>query len=140
MTDKPVIGILEAGVTIALRKGDKFGVVTTGEGWVAPLTKANLECLSDDEKGKFVGVVATGLGVLDFHSEEVEAKEVTKRIGNTAARLVEETGADVIVLGCAGMEGMEAAVLEGTTHAGKNVLVVDCVSAATELVCEKLAN
>lgn len=144
VTDKPVLGILEAGARMALREGHSFGVVTTGEGWIEPLTKANLEILDKGEKGKFAGVVATGLGVLEFHPEEgkvdvgAQEEHVHKRIGDAARKLAEAHHVDTIVLGCAGMEGMEQAILDGVAGMDRQIQVVDAVRAATELLCEEL--
>lgn len=148
-TSKPVIGILEAGAKIALRRGRKFGVVTTGEGWVKPLSTANLASLSDEEKHRFAGVVATGLGVLEFHSGDrradasdqphVDDVQVHKRIATAAKKLAETHDVDVIVMGCAGMEGMGQAILDGVGNTGYSIYTVDSVSAAIELLFEELA-
>lgn len=145
VTEKPVIGILEASAKIALERGTKFGVVTTGDGWIEPLTKANLEILSDDERIKFGGVVATGLGVLDFHGGHEDGKDSTEhvdpeeRVGSVARGLVEKERVDVIVLGCAGMEGMDEAVLRGLAGMDKNVHVVDSVTASVQFMAKLLA-
>ncbi|KAF9518980.1 hypothetical protein BS47DRAFT_1337529 [Hydnum rufescens UP504] len=137
-TRKPVMGILEASVIEALTRGSKFGVLTTGVAWVAPLTKAILE-LSIVSKEAFAGVVATGLGVLDFHTSSGElgkddAVENNVRIG---AQTLVAKGCNVIVLGCAGMEGMEDAVKAGI-YTSKEVRVVDGVRAGVEIIAKKL--
>lgn len=145
VVNKPVMSILEAGVKVALRDGGTFGVVTTGEGWIQPLTRANLDCLDESDKSTFMGVAATGLGVLEFHPNEdnmeggQEARErVHHRIASTSKRLAESNQVDTIILGCAGMEGMEKAILEGVTNVGYEIRVVDAVCAGTELLCAEL--
>lgn len=59
-------------------------------------------------------------------------------VGQTALEIVQSTGVDVIVLGCAGMEGMEEAVMRGVENIGRKIQVVDCVQAAVELMMETL--
>ena len=73
----------------------------------------------------FAGVETTGLNAAELH--ELPTEEVRKRIAEAAVRLVKRVeDLRVIVLGCAGMVGMEGWVREG---AGKNVFVVDGVKA-----------
>lgn len=148
MTEKPVVGILEASAKIALQEGQKFGVVTTGAGWIKPLTKANQEILSEAERARFGGVVATGLGVLDFHAETDGASGVENstagihpedKVAITARAFVEEANVDVIVLGCAGMEGMDDAIFKGLQGMDKKVQVVDSVTAAVKYMASLLA-
>ncbi|KAF8318673.1 hypothetical protein DL93DRAFT_321170 [Clavulina sp. PMI_390] len=142
-TSKPVMGILEAGAIIASRQAGKFGVITTGEGWVEPLNKANRLRTPREAEARFAGVYATGLGVLEFHGAGEEdpaakAQHVHDRIGQTALNLVHTEDVHTIILGCAGMEGMEQAVQDGLMKTGRDVNVIDSVQAATELLCERL--
>ena len=43
-------------------------------------------------------------------------------------------GAEVVLLGCAGMSGMDEAVMRGARTEGKNVCIVDGVRAGVELL------
>lgn len=70
--------------------------------------------------------------------DDVSDDSVSRKVGEAAATLVREKGVDAIVLGCAGMEGMEAAVMNGVRSSEKNIKVIDCVRAAVELMIERL--
>lgn len=139
-THKLVMGILEASVIDALARGSKFGVLTTGVSWVAPLTKVISELLGAS-KEDFAGVVATGLGVLEFHtssSSHPQGKDdVVKDNIRIAAQTLVGCGSNVIVLGCAGMEGIEDVVKVGLS-ASREVKVVDSVRAGIDIITKKL--
>ena len=141
------MGILEASVKIALEKGNAFGVVTTGSSWIGPLTRAIKEVASSSKPSevigfeeRFSGVEATDIGVLDFHPVDggdgaaEKQDDVEARVG-AATRSLMMRGADVIVLGCAGMEGMGEAVQKGASTPPK---VVDGVTAGVELLIRAL--
>jgi Asp/Glu/hydantoin racemase len=136
----------------AIKIGGRYGVVTTGEYWVKPLTKANQACLDEGDRDRFGGIVASGLGVLEIHGSdgdgaldgtEIDAArmstDIGKRMAVAAAKLVRGTEIDVVVLGCAGMEGMEEAITFGVREIGRETKVVDCVRAAIELIVEEFA-
>lgn len=95
--DVPVIGIMEASLYVARMLGGRFGIVATG-----PRSKT----MQDDAvrayglEHFYVGSEVTHLGVLELESKPRE--EVNKRIGVCSKKLV-ANGADVILLGCAGM-------------------------------------
>ena len=76
--------------------------------------------------GGFVGVRSTGLNASELHATPKE--EVDRRIAQAGAQLVRD-GADVVILGCAGMSGMEEAVREGARTQGKDIEIVDGVRA-----------
>lgn len=125
------MGILEASVIRGQDVG-KFGVVTTGPGWVNPLTRAINTLLVPTSR--FGGVVSTGLGVLEFHPEDGETDgKVYEKMGEAANKLVGEEGVDVICLGCAGMEGLDEKIREALPK-GKVVTVVDGVVAGVEIL------
>ena len=103
-----------------------FGIVSTGKQWEDLLTYAVRQALGVSEGSKrFAGVETTGLNATELH--EVPAAEVRSRVVEAAGRMVGK-GYDVrvIVLGCAGMVGMEEWVKEG---AGKELFIVDGVKA-----------
>ena len=74
-----------------------------------------------------------GLTATELHS--TAKAEVDARIARASAELARE-GAEVILLGCAGMSGMEAAVRAGaaSTSKGQEVVVVDGVRAGIVLL------
>lgn len=77
---------------------------------------------------RFAGVETTGLDATELH--EAPREEVRRRVMDAAGRLVRKGEGDgevkVVVLGCAGMVGMEGWVRE---EVGERVRVVDGVVA-----------
>ncbi|EMD32958.1 hypothetical protein CERSUDRAFT_87661 [Gelatoporia subvermispora B] len=121
-----VLGIFEASLLHARALGRRFGIVTTGAYWEGALSAgANALFGSADAGGAFVGVRSTGLSALELH--KMPAAEVHARIALAAGALVGEDGAEVVIMGCAGMSGMEAAVREGARAVCREVIVLDAV-------------
>ncbi len=122
-TDKPVIGIFEASIMHALALGQPFGVVTTGKYWEGALTEGVKRIFgSGDLGGAFVGVESTGMTALELHDRPPDV--VAAGISAAASRIVGR-GARTIIMGCAGMSGMEKAVRKGCGE--ERVRVVDAV-------------
>jgi Asp/Glu/hydantoin racemase len=167
---KPVIGIFEASISLSLSmlpvsvpsdsvdlppiggpKGarkftaTKFGIVTTGGAWVPVLTAGVNEYLGlpaseTSQSAKFKGVESTGLSAEELHS--TPEAEVRERMIGATRRLLADGDVAVVVLGCAGMAGMdewaeEACVEELGSQAATLVRVVDGVKAAVALVLEE---
>ena len=103
-----------------------FGIVSTGKQWESLLTSAVRQALGVSEGSKrFAGVETTGLNATELH--KVPAEDVRKRIVEASRRMVGRAeDIRVIVLGCAGMIGMEEWVREG---AGRDLFIVDGVKA-----------
>lgn len=99
----PVIDITEAAAMAACLVGHRFGIVTTVSTTVAGI-EASL--LTAGLNSRCVGVRATGVPVLDLH-ESVDETAVAMA---AEARALLDAGADVIVLGCAGMAGLDRAL------------------------------
>jgi allantoin racemase len=102
ITDIPVLGIAEASMYTACLLGRKFSVVTTNREWEPLLWDAvrryglSVRCAS---------VRTTNLPVLALESApQDEIYQLILRASHTA---LEEDGADVICLGCAGMAGLD---------------------------------
>ena len=140
----PVLNIFEASILHARALGRPFGIVTTGKYWETVLTDGVRQYLTgtdtpaddDVEKGGagiggFIGVRSTGLNATELHSTEKE--EVDRRIAQASAELVRE-GADIIILGCAGMSGMEEAIRRGADAEGRSINIVDGVRAGVILL------
>lgn len=84
---------------------------------------------------RYAGVVTTGLGVVELQEKGQEKEEKVQRLMKIAAAKVAEKGADVLVLGCAGMAGMEWLVKQGVSEAGLGeVKVVDGAKAGIEML------
>lgn len=80
-------------------------------------------------KKNAAGIVSSGLSVLDL--EELPRSSVIKVLCTAAADVLQDRrAADVIVLGCAGMVGLEQAIAEAC-HPG--MVVLDPVRCGLEL-------
>lgn len=152
-------GILEASTLSALAllrnrvetddpfragEGEAFGVVSTADGWKQPLEDFIVRGMLDQNDGLaaardlFGGVVTCGLSAGELH--EAAPDEVERRVKAAARDLLDQrhTGTDgvevrvgVLVLGCAGMVGMEDWVRE---VGGAEIRVVDGVRAGVGLL------
>ena len=96
ITKKPVVGIGEASMKIASMLGHKFSVVTTTEHSIpnkeAVIRKYHLE-----------GAMAS----VRTPEENVRKLSAEEKYLNAAKLAIEEDMAEVIVLGCAGMTGLD---------------------------------
>ncbi|KAF9523575.1 Asp/Glu/hydantoin racemase [Crepidotus variabilis] len=111
---KPVINILEAAITHSLLIGQRFGIITTGTGYKY-IYHTDVRNFFGATSERFAGLVTTGLGVVELR--EGDPMYVAKQVKKGAAQIAEK-GADVIILGCAGMAGMENIVKQGVEEAG----------------------
>ncbi len=102
-TRTPVFGIAQCGILAALARGERFGIVAILEGSI-PRHRCYVASLG--LSARMAGERAIGLGVTALAQEEVVASRMTE----TAERLRDEDGADVIVLGCAGMARYRASL------------------------------
>lgn len=121
LVDVPVIGIAEAAMHVATLSGRHFAVVTTLS---RTLGRARDLLARYGMGDACVSLVGSGIPVLEL---EDTASESFERIADLAATEV-AAGADVIVLGCAGMTDLCHAL---TARVG--VPVVDGVGAAVGL-------
>jgi allantoin racemase len=117
--DVPVVDITDAAASTAMFLGRRYAVVTSLDRTV-PLIEDRL--LLAGLAAHCASVRASGLGVLELEEDPARAVDA---IAGQAAAAVSDDGAEVIVLGCAGMAGLAEAV---RTRAG--VPVVDGVPAA----------
>jgi allantoin racemase len=102
ITDKPVLGIAEASMYVACMLGHKFSVVTTNQEW-EPLLGDAVRHYGLGER--CASVRSTGMPVLAL--ESASAEEVDRMILYAARAAIEQDGAEVICLGCAGMAGLD---------------------------------
>lgn len=107
-----VTGIFEASVLTALScigEGQQWGIVTTGKFWEAHLTHGVHQVLGSSREGgneKFAGVESTGLNASDFH-DGVDPRVIEARLKYATKRLLERGNVTCIIMGCAGMAGLE---------------------------------
>ena len=128
ISDIPVVGIQEASLHAAAMLGWKFTILTPLPQRIPhkheEVRRYRLEdCLAS--------VRALGMSVAETDSDPARTK---KRILEVAARAAEEDGAEVMILGCAGMAGYAAEV-----ERELGVVVLDPSAVALKL-CEALVD
>ncbi|MFE4061031.1 aspartate/glutamate racemase family protein [Streptomyces sp. NPDC059096] len=123
LVDAPVVDITEAAAHLACLLGRRYGVVTTLD-----RARGQIEdsLHTAGVAAHCAAVVGTGLGVLELADEERTAAAFLR-----AAERVRDAGAEVLVLGCAGMTGLDRTVGEVARRLG--MPVVDGVAAAVRL-------
>jgi allantoin racemase len=125
LLDVPVVDITEAAAMFAASVGHLYGVVTTTASSVQQIRQSlgNAGLL-----GRCAGVRATQLRVLDLHLDL--DRTVDAFVAET--EILMEAGADTLVLGCAGMAGLQQSLEQKL-----GIPVVDGVAAGVSL-CESL--
>ncbi len=115
---QPVVGIMEASLFCARSLGGRFGIIASG-----PRSKYTLEdaVRSSGLAGFCAGVRSCDTGVLGLKDRPRD--EVLGVMGEVGKKLVGD-GADVVVLGCAGMADLKGKVEEAV---GRDVQVVDSI-------------
>jgi allantoin racemase len=95
-TAKPVLGIAECGILTALTLGHRFGVISI----LAKSVPGHLRYISAmGVGGRLAADLPIGLGVVEL----ADAGATMRRMKDVGARLRDAHGADVLVMGCAGM-------------------------------------
>ena len=95
-TERPVLGISEAGMTTALNLGQRVGVIAVVKQSIARHTRYFRAMGIAD---RIAGEVAVDLPVVEL-SDEGKTRGRMLEVGRT---LTDAHGADVLVMGCAGM-------------------------------------
>jgi len=95
-TKKPVLGISECGILTALTLGQKFGVIAILKQSV-PRHLRYVSALGVSER--LAGELPIGLGVTELS----DAAKTFGRMVDVGKALRDRHGADVVVMGCAGM-------------------------------------
>jgi allantoin racemase len=121
VTGKPVFGIAESGILSALSLGSRFGVIAILDRSI-PRHIRYIRSLGLESR--LAGDMAVGLGVTELADED-RTYERMVRVGKS---LRDDKGADVLVLGCAGMARYRAP-LEGDL----GISVVDPAQAAVSM-------
>jgi allantoin racemase len=120
-TRKPVLGIAECGILTALTLGQRFGVIAI----LAKSVPRHLRYIGAmGLTGRLAGDLPIGLGVTELAQEAV----TLKRMIETGARLRDDNGADVLVMGCAGM-----ARYRGRLQSALGIPVVEPTQAAVTM-------
>src|SRR5437867_9612656 len=95
-TRKPVLGIAECGILTALTLGQRFGVIAILQKSI-PRHLRYMGALGVTDR--LAGELPVGLGIAEMADKE---KTFARMVG-VAKTLRDQHGADVIVMGCAGM-------------------------------------
>jgi allantoin racemase len=95
----PVFGLEEVSFSVALLLGNRFGILTEKKSKEA--VKAR-EVRKHGLESRFASVRALNMGVVEIANDPVNAKQTAI---NIAKRMIEEDGAEVIIMGCASMAG-----------------------------------
>ena len=99
ISDIPVVGIEEATMHIAAMLGHKFSITTAFRSR-APTRDVHVRLRGLESA--FASTLVLNMSVLEMDAHPAEAKA---RIQELARQAVEEDGAEVIILGCAGLAG-----------------------------------
>ena len=95
-TARPVLGIGECSILTALTLGQRFGIIAI----LARSVPRHLRAIGAmGLTGRLAGDLPIGLGVAELAQEEV----TLARMIAVGTRLRDEKGADVLIMGCAGM-------------------------------------
>jgi Asp/Glu/hydantoin racemase len=117
-TTKPVFGIAESGLLTALTLGSSIGIISI---LAAAIPRHWRYVRALGIESRVAADIPIGLGVAELARDE----EVRERMTAVGRRLIDDHGADVIVMGCAGMARQRAGL-----EASLGVPVVDPSPAA----------
>lgn len=95
-TDKPVLGMAECGLLSALALGDQFGVIAIAH---ASIKRHVRHIRQLGLQARYAGEVSLDMSV----AETASGSQTLRKIVEAGVRLRDEQGANVVVLGCAGM-------------------------------------
>lgn len=125
LVDRPVLGIAESAYLAALGLGTRFGIISLGQSSIDRHLRY-LQTLKLD--GRLAGDRS-----IDKTVVELMATDVVETVSRTARLLRDEDGADVVILGCAGL-GSYRQALQQTL----GIPVIDPVQAGVSLACSQL--
>lgn len=123
----PVFGIQECAVLSAMMAGQRFGVISI----LAPSVPRHMRAFAAmGVAQRCAGDRALGLGVADLAREDV----TFGRLYEVGAALRDQDGAEVLILGCAGMAGYRARL-----ELDLNVPVIDPCQAGAAMALGQIA-
>ncbi len=118
----PVVGIAEASMSLALLLGGKFGILA---GMRRAMELMDSMVRTYGLESRYAGTYPLNMRVLDFEKHRAKTLDTLEKAG----RVLKERGADVLLLGCAGLTGF-APDLEARIH----MTVIDPVEAGCRLL------
>ena len=121
ISNAPVVGIAEAAMLMACMLGHRFSIITVLTR-IKPLMEEVVTRYG--LRDRCASIRATDLSVLELEEDIGRTKEVLLKEGRKA---IEEDGAEVLLLGCAGMAGLDedlerelgVPIIDGTVAAVK---------------------
>lgn len=122
VTVAPVIGIAEAAMSLALLLGGRFGILA-GMGRAVQLMDSMVRTYGLESR--YAGTVSLDLHILDFKHERTSTMNALE---NKAGELIQH-GADVLLLGCAGLTGFVSELQQRLS-----VTVIDPVEAGCRML------
>lgn len=124
LTEKPVIGIGEASMKIASILGQKFSIIQTSK-------------FSISIKRKLVKKyhLENSLASIRAPGKDMQKESEDKKYLETARTARDKDGADVIVLGCAGMSGLDSLIQKELGIPGLDGVV--CALILTEVLASR---
>lgn len=146
-----VTGIFEASIVTSLsliRQTGKWGIVTTGKFWEDHLIAGIKEFLGQqicETNSKFCGVFSTGLTAGDFHGTDITPKMIQTKLAEAAKRLLRTGQVECVVMGCAGMAGLEETIRsairdEYPAELADKVHIIDGVKAGIGILEQMVKN
>jgi Asp/Glu/hydantoin racemase len=120
-TARPVFGINEAGVLTALARGERFGVIAIGQRSIRRHVRYMRQM---GLMARFAGERPLNMSV----AETASGEGTLARMIEVGTELREEDGADVVVMGCAGMARHRAPL-----EAALGIPVIDPTQAAVAM-------
>ena len=96
VTNKPVFGIAESGILTALSLGSSFGILAILD---TSVTRHVRYIRSLGLEKRLAGDLSIGLGAAELSNE----KQTFHRLHEVGRKLRDNSGASVLILGCAGM-------------------------------------
>ena len=101
---RPVMGIAEWGLLCALTLGERFGIIA--------LSPASAQRQQRYVRQMGLGGRYAGSWPVDASAEDTTGEAIRERLAEAGRQLSTRCGADVVVLGCAGMAGHRTALEE----------------------------
>lgn len=121
-TSSPVFGIGECAIATALTRGERFGVIAIGARSIA----RHLRSLRQTGTiGRLAGERSLDMSV----AETASGDRTLERMIEVGRMLVQQDGADVVVMGCAGMARHRAALQQAL-----GIPVIDPIQAGISMV------
>ncbi|WP_320198888.1 aspartate/glutamate racemase family protein [Agrobacterium sp. rho-13.3] len=124
-TEKPVFGIAEAAYLTALGLGPRFGIISLGQSSINRHLRY-LQALQLDRR-------LAGDRSIDKTVVELMQSDVVDIVARTARLLRDQDGADVVILGCAGLGSYREALQDSL-----GIPVIDPVQAGVALASSTL--